>query len=242
MKSAHPEAPISVSSFLRFIEETKTNEIAAGNNSDFLFRGQCIDEPLLPRIARLYPKGTLHKIEGLIMDDFKRQSPPFTEFEPKSQWDWLALAQHHGLPTRLLDWSYSALAALWFCVNKPLKKDKDGNHRDGVIWLLKTQPDDFLSFSTMESPYRQGKTRIFRSRAVSRRILAFTCHRRIPTGRFVPLEDNVNFKGRLLKIPIPSNRYMALREQLTSTGVHSVSLFPDLDGLSRHLEFRYFHD
>jgi len=112
----------SVSSFLALIEETKKAEVATGNDSDFLFRGQSTNESLLPRIARLTPKGKHPNIELLIIREFERLSLPFTEFEPKDQWDLLAVAQHHGLPTRLLDWSYSALAALWFCVKKTTKE------------------------------------------------------------------------------------------------------------------------
>lgn len=149
-------SPKSLSDFLASIEIVKRDELKAGNKSDFLFRGQSTSEPLIPRLARLKPKGELLEIEQLMMADFERQQLPFTEFEPRDAWDLLALAQHHGLPTRLLDWTYSALAALWFCVRKPPKKDKKGLI-DGVVWLFKPSPEDFLKFPTNESPYEQGQ-------------------------------------------------------------------------------------
>jgi hypothetical protein len=70
----------------------------------------------------------------------------------------------------------------------------------------------------------------------------FTCHRQLPTGEFIPLEKNANYKERLVKIIIPANSFHRIRDQLNACGVNSVSLFPDLDGLASHLQFRYFRD
>jgi len=227
-------------------ESIKQNELAKNQKGDFLFRGQSTDEPLVPKIARLKPKGNFQNIERLLMAEFERQRLPFTEFEPDNKWDRLALAQHHGLPTRLLDWSYSALAALWFCVKSSPKKDDKGQKLDGVVWLLKTTKDDFINFPTARDPYSLVKTRIFRPRLVSKRIMAqagvFTCHKRMPTGKFIALEKNNAYRERLIKIIIPADSFRIVREQLNICGVNSVALFPDLDGLAAHLQFRYFHN
>jgi hypothetical protein len=228
------------------IETLKKIEVDSGNDADFIFRGQSMQNPLIPRIARLEPKGDIENVERLIIEDFKRQILLFAEHEPRDEWDLLALAQHHRLPTRLLDWSYSALAALWFCVRKPPKMDRSGAVLDGVVWVFKTKATDFLDFETPGSPYSQTITRIFRPRFVSRRIMAqsglFTCHKRLGRGYFVPLETNKTYKGRLVKIEIPGSQFLTIREQLWASGVTSLALFPDLDGLAGHLEARYFHD
>ena len=51
-----------------------------------------------------------------------------------SVWNWLALAQHHGMPTRLLDWTYSPFVGLHFATD-----DLALRGEDGVIWRM-----DFL--------------------------------------------------------------------------------------------------
>lgn len=246
MSPLRPIVHDSVSSFLSFIEKCKRAELAQKNKSDFLFRGQKVDEPLIPRIARLKAKGKRLKNEQLMMKDFERQQLPFTEFEPRDEWDLLALAQHHGLPTRLLDWTYSALAGLWFCVNKMPKLDAQGNPLNGVVWVLKSKSEDFLIFPAKESPYDKGRTKVFRPRTISRRIMAqsgvFTCHKPTKTGRFVKLEINPVYKKRLIKVSISGKHFSKIREDLMANGVSSLSLFPDLDGLTAHLARRYFHD
>jgi FRG domain len=245
---------MSLGSFIAAIEEMKQAEIRAGNKSAFLFRGQPTDEPLIPKIARLKPKGDrLLKTEHLMMSEFERLSLPYAEFEPRDLWDRFALAQHNGLPTRLLDWTYSPLTALWFSVETAPRKDKKGIDRNAVVWVLKTRPKDFLmpdgEGRLKGSPYDPGKTRIFRPRAIARRIEAqggvFTCHkprRKEKSPRFLPLEQNKEYKDRLEKISIPANDFRSLREELMAAGVSSLSLFPDLGGLASHLQRLYFHD
>ncbi len=239
----------SVSEFLARVESEKASEVKRGNEADFIFRGQRRDEPLIPRIGRLHLKGfDFKKSERLMLDEFERQMLFFAEKEPRNKWDLLAIAQHHRLPTRLLDWTYSALAALWFCVEKGPARKTNRDALDGVVWLFKTRVEDFIATeeSTSGTPFNQKRTRIFRPRFVSRRILAqaglFTCHYLRSNGEFLPLERNTSYKKRLMKIRIAAPAFSRIREQLNGAGVSSLSLFSDLDGLAEHLTERYFHD
>jgi hypothetical protein len=97
--------------------------------SDFAYRGRNdVDEDLRTSLLRL--GGEPASIELHLLRNFRkyaqREDVPFD-----SVWNWLALAQHHGLPTRLLDWTYSPYVAAHFATSRLEFFD-----RDGVVWMV----------------------------------------------------------------------------------------------------------
>ena len=232
----------SVSEFLRLIEEAKKAEEAKNNRADVIYRGQREDLSLRPRLARLVPRGQRNSIERLMFDEFKRTSVALTDFQPQTNWDFLAIAQHHGLPTRLLDWTYSALAALWFAVEKEPVEVK-GKKQNAVVWMLKTFVGDFIDESDRPSPFDRKPTGIYRPRVISQRIAAqrgiFTAHRMMRMEGFVALEKNSRFRERLIKFVVTASAFPDIRKHLDGCGVNRSTLHPDLVGLCNHLEWRY---
>ena len=96
--------------------------------SPFVYRGQAYDAPLSTSLQRL--SRTPHAIERHLVRAFRKYAP--ASAEPRgSQWAWLTLGQHHGLPTRLLDWSYSPLVALHFAT-----ASEEHAGLDGVVWMI----------------------------------------------------------------------------------------------------------
>jgi hypothetical protein len=67
----------------------------------------------------------------------------------------------------------------------------------------------------------------------------FTVHKIVSGKRFVPLEKNRDYKNKLEKIVIPPEHFSNIRKDLHIHNINAVSLFPDIDGLCKHLEWRY---
>jgi hypothetical protein len=225
----------SVTDFLNRIY--KEEKIAEKNRrkSDFLFRGQPVDEPLLPRIGRkdVTPKKRL-KMEQLIIIEFKRACPLLIAGEPKDDWGWLSVAQYYGLNTRLLDWTCNALVSLWFAV-KDVPNKKDNN---GVVWIFKPdledyqigahvakKEDDHIKLTTKNggnpkniSPFKIKLTRIYRPPIIDKRILVqssvFTAHGINSDGEMKEFEIDELYEKKLLKLTIMRNYHPLMRKQL----------------------------
>lgn len=86
---------------------------------------------LIPSVGRMFKEGNesaLLQYERSIFESFKRNLPLYSNHIPKNDKECLFLAQHYGLPTRLLDWTYNPLIALYFAC-------KSNNLVDGIVYV-----------------------------------------------------------------------------------------------------------
>jgi hypothetical protein len=105
--------------------------------ADFIFRG-ITDEghELIPSIGRNTKdntKGDISSLEDALLSGFKRLTAPIVQPAPSYDWEWLFLAQHYGLPTRILDWSTNPFVALFFAAERDDVKNGAVNYLQHAV-------------------------------------------------------------------------------------------------------------
>jgi len=197
-----------------------------------IFRGQTEDWSLMPSIGR-----KKHRLsdEEKSLGDFRREAIPYLTIKPENSWQWLALAQHNGLPTRFLDWTKNPLVALWFAV-----KDASSSYSPRIIWAYLYEEE----ICHCDSPFDIEKPCIYFPEHVFPYIQAqsgiFTAHHRTRENpsTFPPFEVE-DGDLRLSKIEIASDRQaiIAFRYGLKQLGIHSATMFPGLGGIADRIKY-----
>ena len=153
---------------------------------------------------------------------FKSHAKGFLANYPESDLEWLTIAQHHGLPTRLLDWTLSPLVAMFFTVSK--HEDCDGAV---YVWDIKK----FKKESEIKLESLDEIVAIFPSHK-TKRVTAqsgmFTVH---------PTNDQKLDNDDIKKIIVPQKEKKKILRKLCKYGIHSASLFPGLDGITEYIKF-----
>jgi hypothetical protein len=206
----------------------------------WIFRGEvrCDYGSLRPKVGRpsLDRSGNIRRIYSLeseirIFNEFKRAARPYLEYEPKSDIEWLALGQHHGLPTRLLDWSDSLLVAAFFAVEKA--GTVSGQRCDAVIYGVQ----GIRELSATDNIFRLDSVAAYHPAHISPRIPS---QRSVFTVHPDPTEDyaeNIGFKCTIL-----ADACWQIKRTLNASAINHGSLFPGIDGLCRQLDWSYKWD
>jgi len=226
----------SVSDFLK----VKDGLLYTLDPGTWFFRGECDWEYLLkPSIGRLFEtvnfttKEKLLHFEEHAFNEFYIRV--YNELREKDKFILLAVAQHHGLKTRLLDWTFSPLIALFFAVENDSRHGTNGslitfqatthlnNYNKQIASPFDERLEEYhLLFMPDLSPRiraQQGVFQLFKN----------------PTQEF--REGN-----NLRKFKIPAAHKRAIKMELNELGISYQTVFPDLDGLCKDINYRKLNE
>jgi len=223
------------------------------------------DGPLLTTLDRLggtNPPHTKADLEEHVLRNYIRYSRPHVRSNTSNDWEELFSAQHHGVPTRLLDWTYSPLVAAFFAT-----RPCDGEEHERAVWRLDWQkihrrfrfPSLALFQRDLDALFdgdgRTSPWQLFmRDReappfaclveppSLDERIVAQAAVFTLCSDKWHSFDEFLRVHGladSLTKYVIPSNSVAKIRDQLDLVGVDERRLFPDLDGVAAAIR-RYY--
>ena len=243
----------------RLFEQTGGEEIGAFR-SNLAFRGQGdADDDLRTSLARL--GGEYAELENHLLRNFRKYARR-DAVAVDTSWDWLALAKHHHLPTRVLDWSYSPYVALHFAT-----ADLGRYETDGAIWCVdfvaaaEALPDALArllaeersnvfttemlaaaadGLDTLAALADEEFVVFFEPPSLDERIVNQYALFSLMSTATASLDAWLDERPRLArKLVIPAELKWEVRDKLDQANVTERVLFPGLDGLTAWLT-RYY--
>lgn len=235
------------------------NEQLLRYRSGYVYRG--LEDHSYDLTSTLNRLGESH-LEKHLLRNFRKYSHKQIKSEYTSIWNWLALAQHHGLPTRLLDWTYSPYVALHFAT-----ADFNRYGKDGAIWAVNyVDAKRYLPDQLSLIIEREG-SHIFTAEMLERAVQSLPGLGQLKREDFAlffeppSIDDRIvnqyavfsmmsnpnsiisqwlqGREVRYFKIIIPARLKWEIRDKLDQSNINERVLFPGLDGLATWLKRHY---
>jgi hypothetical protein len=231
------------------------NEQLGLHRSNFAFRGRWDSgDDLSTSLAQL--SGDPPTLERNLLRNFRKYA--MSDAVPlDSPWNWLALGQHHGLPTRLLDWTYSPYVALHFATAK-----RECFDRDGAIWMVDYVQAHQLAPKKLRECLEAEGTNLFTTEMIESVAPELGDLAKLGDD-FVIFVEPPSFDARIVnqyalfslasrpdssfdewlreheelcrRIVLPAELKWEVRDKLDQANITERVLFPGLDGLTRWL-------
>ncbi|MCB1106076.1 MAG: FRG domain-containing protein [Opitutaceae bacterium] len=214
---------LSINSLSEF--EKCLNEASA-----YMWRGVSnYQHTLLPKVARDWhlEKHQLVVSERSLLQQFKVRSRPYLTTVPSNEWEWLAVGQHYGLPTRLLDWTLNPLVALYFACTG----DTD---TDGAVYFSR-RPNE-LNTAAVTDPFSINKVLAWHPPQIDHRMSFQQGLFTISPNPLVPLSEKI-----ILKVIVPAVSKSSISSSLDKFGIHVATIFPGLESVATFVTAKYFH-
>jgi hypothetical protein len=256
----------SLGELLDKVTPSEPDPISGRRRDSGIYRG-CVHSsyPLLTSLDKLGGTNPPHRkadLEAHILRNFVRYSRPHLPNAPVNDWELLITAQHHGVPTRLLDWTYSPLVAAYFATRQ------DRGQGDRVIWRLDWQrvhdafgfPKLALLIEDLQRIFGPNRGRFTPWRlfdrnpadphfacmieppSINARIIAQAAVFTLCSDKHIPFDEFLEEQGMsesLTRYILPEGSATRVRDQLELAGMDERRLFPDLDGVAAAIR-RYY--
>lgn len=248
------------------ISEQDYREDLGRHRNLFVYRGQPdVDFPLVTSLMRIC-KDKRKNLEPCILRNFTKYAAIDEPSIEKSVWRQMIFGQHHGLPTRLLDWSFSPLIGLHFSTTEadmdlmdqhdsavwrvdihelhdllPQKYQEESFKVNNTVFSVDMMQDVCASLEQYDEDMGATSMVMIEPPSVDIRIVnQYSFFSVIPSG-MDDIEGFLNkYTDRTYKYVIDKNLRWQIRDMLDHQNISERIVYPGLDGISKWLGRHYF--